>query len=569
MTETKSLIDILLESSSVNGQTASDRPLKALAWARVSTDMQEDRGTSIEEQLREITKYAEKHGIEIVGSYHEVASAFQREAKRIEFHKMIERAKSDPAINIILVHDMSRFSRDSYNAKGLVRELRDADIKVVSLNDPEFDPESVAGVYMEAITYAKNEAYSREVAFHTRKGCRANAQTRDPETGWAYWNGGQPIWGYKIKHLDRGKDRSGKPIIKSIIVPDDRIINGKPVYEWAQYCLVELLAKGVSPGKVADFLNDNGIPAPRREYWGASTWNTLLQDYVLLVYSGYGVWNVHRKNGKKKPVEEWVIVENAHEPLISEDVARAIIEARKLKKEKYSFDKGFHRSMDSPYLFSGGLFKCGRCGTNLQGTKKKGYGYYVCGSQPHRKGRGCGPGVLVPVDFIEPRVIGELKGFLGTIAGEKDLVRRVNREIEKLWMEENDIYPDVDRKIAAIDKELRNIRDAVGRGLDDVDWANSRLAILKRERSLLEQSRLMTGEPPRIDSRLAQTQVEQLESVLEYGNNREKKEFLRNTVSKIQLAPDDLEVQATFFIPGQFVHSDLAGGGFEPPTSGL
>jgi len=27
---------------------------------------------------------------------------------------------------------------------------------------------------MEAITFAKNEAYSREVAFHARKGCRAS-----------------------------------------------------------------------------------------------------------------------------------------------------------------------------------------------------------------------------------------------------------------------------------------------------------------------------------------------------------------------------------------------------------
>ena len=59
-----------------------------------------------------------------------------------------------------------------------MRELRQTGIQVVSLNDPEVDPETVAGVYMEAITFAQDEAYSREVAFHTRKGCRANIQTR-------------------------------------------------------------------------------------------------------------------------------------------------------------------------------------------------------------------------------------------------------------------------------------------------------------------------------------------------------------------------------------------------------
>jgi hypothetical protein len=64
------------------------------------------------------------------------------------------------------------------------------------LNDPDFDPETVSGVWMENITMAKNEAYSREVAFHTRKGCRANIRMRDEETNWCYKNGGQPIWGY-------------------------------------------------------------------------------------------------------------------------------------------------------------------------------------------------------------------------------------------------------------------------------------------------------------------------------------------------------------------------------------
>ena len=76
-------------------------------------------------------------------------------------------------------------------------------------------PETVAGVYMEAITFAKNEAYSREVAFHTKKGCRANVQTRDSETGWCYKNGGQPLWGYRSERLVRGEVKKGRPLIKS------------------------------------------------------------------------------------------------------------------------------------------------------------------------------------------------------------------------------------------------------------------------------------------------------------------------------------------------------------------
>ncbi|HEV2383071.1 MAG TPA: recombinase family protein [Terriglobia bacterium] len=192
--------------------------------------MQEERGLSIPEQLREIREYAQTRGIEIVGEFTEAESAFQHRAKRPEFERMLARARAE-RVSMILVHDFSRFSRDSVGAKTLNRQLRGAGIKVVSLNDPELDPETPAGVYLEAITFAKNEAYSREVAFHTRKGCRANVQARDPETGCCYKNGGQPPWGYRSLRLERGQDKRGRPIIKSVWTLDGSIIAGRPTHE--------------------------------------------------------------------------------------------------------------------------------------------------------------------------------------------------------------------------------------------------------------------------------------------------------------------------------------------------
>ena len=188
------LLDSLIGSYEEKSGGEIQTSLKALTWARVSTDMQEERGLSMPEQLRQICEYAEAHGIEILEEYHEAASAFKKNSHRAEFDKMLARAKSDREVNAILVHDYSRFSRDSLGARMLVRELLQAGVRVISLNDMEVDTESVAGVYMEAITFAKNEAYSREIAFHTKKGCRANIQTRDPETGWCYKNSGQPLW---------------------------------------------------------------------------------------------------------------------------------------------------------------------------------------------------------------------------------------------------------------------------------------------------------------------------------------------------------------------------------------
>src|SRR5438128_6576411 len=153
MPKSISLLEELTGSRANGSAPTVSTPSSAIAWARVSSSMQEERGLSIPEQLREIRQYAEARNIKILAEFTEAVSAFQRRAKRIEFERMLARARAE-RVSMILVHDYSRFSRDSIGAKALVRQLRGSGIKVLSLNDPEIDPETVAGVYMEAITFA-------------------------------------------------------------------------------------------------------------------------------------------------------------------------------------------------------------------------------------------------------------------------------------------------------------------------------------------------------------------------------------------------------------------------------
>ena len=581
------LLDLLKAEPSGMPSTSARR--KALAWARVSTDMQEERGLSLPEQLRQIQEYAEKLDIEIVEEFSEAASAYKTRAKRPEFDRMLARAREDSEISVILVHDLSRFSRDSINAQTLIRDLRRAGVEVLSVSDPVIDRESVAGVYMEAITFAKNEAYSREVAFHTRKGCKANVQTRDPETGWCYKNGGQPLWGYRSERLVRGGVKRGRPIVKSIWVPDDTIVAGRPVFEWTKECL-RMAADGASLDKLRDFCNSHEIPAPRQQYWGVSTWHSILETHSLLKYAGYEVWNVRGKNQRRNPSSEWVIVENAHPALISEEEAHAVIGARRQRSKLRPQESGaMSRSNGSRFLLSGGLFKCERCGANMvgftstNGRGRKGF-YYVCGSAQYRRGLGCGPGVFVDKQVIEEAVLQGALDRFGEWSDPERFARLVNQAIGKMAKDTRKVDAEAQRRLAEVDENIANLRQALESGLEDIEWANARLRQLKAERAELAARNVPSVPPPAVpvlDTETVRAYQGRLNGLRQYATNRELRELVRTFVADISLAPaTDLpekqsepaahEITINFrALPAQFVKGMGAGAGFEPATFGL
>jgi site-specific DNA recombinase len=104
----------------------------------------------------------------------------------------------------------------------------------------------------------------------------------------------------------------------------------------------------------------------------------------IRTYLGHTIFNRHNEkikeggrsqgflHGKKwKPEEQWIVTEDTHTPLISQETADKIISSRK---------KG-HRASPSHanyiYILSGGILQCSVCGTNYAGDR----GYYCCNSR--------------------------------------------------------------------------------------------------------------------------------------------------------------------------------------------
>ena len=545
-------------------------PRRAILWTRVSTDMQEAKGLSITEQRKELLALAKRDGIEVVHEFGEACSAYKEGAPRPEFNRMMQLAKEDSTINTILVHDYSRLTREPfYKAIQLVRDLQERfGVDVVSLSDPPFDRESASGAFVEAFTYAKNAFFSREVALHTKKGCRANIRSRDPETGWCYKNGGKPLFGYRLERFKRGESHF-RDIIKTIWVPDETIVASRPVCEWARAMLVDLAMTGKSLDQIRDFLNKAGVPAPKGEYWSCSSINSMLESNCLLKYAGFGVWNVHSRHGRHNPTAEWEIVENSHEALITEEELGRILTVREgLRSAR--FDKGYHRSRDSDFLLSGGLFKCGRCGSNLTGLRRAGdLRYYVCGSHPNRRGMGCGKAVYVPAGFIEEEVVKYAKKLLNRLVDPRSLARRINSKLAAEWNNTHLPSNTIRQRLQEVRKGITNINLGVEAGSVDLVWAASRLRELKREEASLEGSQPSQGKPPQIDIKCIRELLDRFETVFKVGTNSEKKAILRNLVDRMTMAPESLEIEIVLKAPEPLVHRLVAGAGFEPATFGL
>jgi len=524
--------------------SATDRTY-ALAYARVSTEMQEERGLSLPAQLREIEDYASRHGIAILETFTEAASAFQDEMRRVEFRRMMERAKSGKRASIVLVHEFSRFCRDPWKTPQLIGELLAHGVKVVSVTEPSYDLNTIQGMWLQKVTEAKNASYSMEIAMHVRKGMRENLRRRDPEIGYCYKNGGQPTWGYEAYRVQRGTDKRGIPMLKTLWKKDETVVLGRPIWQWAREALL-MAAKGAALDELRDFCNGHGLPAPRAKYWASNTWHYLLKPHALLQYAGIGVWNVRGKHQRWNPPSEWEVVENAHPAIITLEEAKAIKEARDAQLRMLPQQSGAKaRSNGSRFLLSGGVFRCERCGANMVGfTSINGKGrrgdYYVCGSAQYRRSLGCGPAVYVDQNVIENAVLEGIAERFREWTNLKAFAQRANQKIRELHEQHASAEVEAGRQIAEIERKMTNLRRAIEDGLSDIAWANARLDELIAERERWNQRLEAIGstvKPPELDLDEVRSYHERFLEVMGHGTNEERRQMVRFFVENIALRP--------------------------------
>lgn len=143
--------------------------MRGVIYARYSSDNQ--REESIEGQIRENTAFADKNGIEIVGTYIDRAYSAKTD-NRPDFQKMIKDS-AGKSFDVVIVWKLDRFARDRYGSAFYKRALRKNGVRVVSAT--EVIAEGTAGILLESLLEGMAEYYSADLAEKVSRGMTENA----------------------------------------------------------------------------------------------------------------------------------------------------------------------------------------------------------------------------------------------------------------------------------------------------------------------------------------------------------------------------------------------------------
>ena len=213
--------------------------IAGLYYRKSQEDERQGESISIENQRTILRKYAEEHGFEIHGEYIDdgiSGTTFQRP----EVQRLLDDAKTG-VINTIIVKDLSRFGRNYIEVGQYIDYVFPAfGIRFIAIQDNVDTANRDNGAMdMLPIMNVFNEWHAANTSKKIRAVKRANALA-------GKFSGSRAPYGY-IKGTDEKRtfqiDEEAAPIVKRIF---------------------EMYASGISPYKIAEILNNEGIPSAGR-----------------------------------------------------------------------------------------------------------------------------------------------------------------------------------------------------------------------------------------------------------------------------------------------------------------
>ena len=281
-------------------------------YARLSRDDERTgESVSIENQKELLTQYVKEQDWNLYDYYCDdgvSGTTFDRP----QFNRLVQDA-TDGKINLVLCKDLSRLGRDYIEAGRYTDYIFPSlGCRFIALNDG-VDTIHKNNEMMVILKNVMNDLYARDTSNKIKAVKQATFKA-------GKFIGCYAPYGYMKSPEDKHK-----------LIPD-------PVTAPIVRRIFDLRTQGNGHRKIAIILNEDGIPSPKMYYYmtlgqehhryETTAWSDMTIKHILKneVYIGHLVQNktgnVSYKNHKQiaKPQEEWIKVENTHEPLIEKEV---------------------------------------------------------------------------------------------------------------------------------------------------------------------------------------------------------------------------------------------------------
>ena len=342
------------------------RQYKAGIYARLSADIDEKKNESVEVQIEIARKFIEEWNgqhtdkIEVSDCYIDLGKTgtnFNRDA----FQRLMQDVRMGD-INCVIVKDLSRFGRNYLEAGNYIEKIFPfLGVRFIAVADG-FDTGAGGNETKQMVSEIKNlvnDMYAKDFSVKA-KASLAQRRKEGSYVGGPAPYGYQAVWEGKVRRLipDENTAEIVRYIYKKFIetesytaVTDDlniRKINPPAVYHKTGevYCLPDAVYKGWDKGSVERIIKSD-------TYSGR------------LVQGKTSITARDESNRIHKPENDWVVKEEAHEPLITPEIMKEAARVRRKLREQTKSHA--HPTKGCPIgenVFDKVLY-CGVCGRKM------------------------------------------------------------------------------------------------------------------------------------------------------------------------------------------------------------
>lgn len=452
-----------------------DRIFKVGLYLRLSReDDNYNQSESINNQRNYLTDFVLESGWTLVDTYVDdgyTGTNFDRPG----FNRLLKDIEKK-RINLVITKDLSRLGRD-YIKTGYYLEqyFPDHGVRYIAVNDGiDTFAHNNSNNDMSPFKSVMNDMYAKDISKKVRT-------TMDTKRANGKFIGAFAPYGYAKSLQDKNKlviDPETAPIIRRIF---------------------ELYANGSGYARIANILNDEGVPPPglykyknsnyknpklKHCLWTHETINKILVNPTYagnLAQNKYCKINYKLKRLRNVPRKEWVVVENTHEPIVDIDTFKLVQE---MMEKKVSINSPVAQS---EHLLSGFIF-CGDCGERMTFTAtQNGNVYAICSN--YKRFKRCTRHSFLESE-LEAHTLNELRKIAALSADSEKLMKASTRAIKT---KQDDIIDEIDRN----EKRLQEIKRTIKSLYED------KLKGILTEEDFMELSREYGKEREKLGERLS------------------------------------------------------------------